>query len=126
MLINSKFYELVILFNPNAEEEKIDALMKRIHDLIAKNSGELIKSDNWGKKRLAYTIDDLREAIYFYDEFMLVTSAVSEIDRILKINEIVIRHMIVKKPDILQKVAVSADKEDNQSKKGETDSDEQI
>ncbi len=126
MLINSKFYELVILFNPNAEEEKIDALMKRIHDLIAKNSGELIKSDNWGKKRLAYTIDDLREAIYFYDEFKLVTSAVSEIDRILKINEIVIRHMIVKKPDILQKVVVSADKEDNQSKKGETDSDEQI
>ena len=126
MLINSKFYELVILFNPNAEEEKIDSLMKRIHDLIAKNSGELIKSDNWGKKRLAYTIDDLREAIYFYDEFKLVTSAVSEIDRILKINEIVIRHMIVKKPDILQKVVVSADKEDNQSKKGETDSDEQI
>ncbi|MEO1784822.1 30S ribosomal protein S6 [Thermodesulfobium sp. 4217-1] len=125
-MINSKFYELVILFNPNAEEEKIDALMKRIHDLIAKNSGELIKSDNWGKKRLAYTIDDLREAIYFYDEFKLVTSAVSEIDRILKINEIVIRHMIVKKPDILQKVVVSADKEDNQSKKGETDSDEQI
>lgn len=125
-MINSKFYELVILFNPNAEEDKIDALMKRIHDLIAKNSGELIKSDNWGKKRLAYTIDDLREAIYFYDEFMLVTSAVSEIDRILKINEIVIRHMIVKKPDILQKVAVSTDKEDNQSKKGETDSDEQI
>jgi small subunit ribosomal protein S6 len=125
-LINSKFYELVILFNPNAEEEKIDALMKRIHDLITKNSGELLKSDNWGKKRLAYTIDDLREAIYFYDEFKLVTSAVSEIDRILKINEIVIRHMIVKKPDILQKVDVSADKEDNQSKKGETDSDEQI
>ena len=125
-MINSKFYELVILFNPNAEEEKIDSLMKRIHDLIAKNSGELIKSDNWGKKRLAYTIDDLREAIYFYDEFKLVTSAVSEIDRILKINEIVIRHMIVKKPDILQKVVVSADKEDNQSKKGETDSDEQI
>jgi small subunit ribosomal protein S6 len=125
-LINSKFYELVILFNPNAEEEKIDALMKRIHDLITKNSGELLKSDNWGKKRLAYTIDDLREAIYFYDEFKLVTSAVSEIDRILKINEIVIRHMIVKKPDILQKVVVSADKEDNQSEKGETDSDEQI
>jgi len=126
LLINSKFYELVILFNPNAEEEKIDALMKRIHDLITKNSGELLKSDNWGKKRLAYTIDDLREAIYFYDEFKLVTSAVSEIDRILKINEIVIRHMIVKKPDILQKVVVSADKEDNQSEKGETDSDEQI
>lgn len=125
-MINSKFYELVILFNPNAEEEKIDALMKRIHDLITKNSGELLKSDNWGKKRLAYTIDDLREAIYFYDEFKLVTSAVSEIDRILKINEIVIRHMIVKKPDILQKVVVSADKEDNQSEKGETDSDEQI
>lgn len=126
MLANSKLYELVILFNPNAEEEKIDALMKRIHDLISKSSGELLKSDNWGKKRLAYTIDDLREAIYIYDEFRLPTSVVAEVDRILKISEIVIRHMIVKKPDVLQKAALSAEKEDNQSKEGETDSNEQV
>ncbi|AEE13915.1 30S ribosomal protein S6 [Thermodesulfobium narugense DSM 14796] len=125
-MANSKLYELVILFNPNAEEEKIDALMKRIHDLISKSSGELLKSDNWGKKRLAYTIDDLREAIYIYDEFRLPTSVVAEVDRILKISEIVIRHMIVKKPDVLQKAALSAEKEDNQSKEGETDSNEQV
>ncbi|AWB09644.1 small subunit ribosomal protein S6 [Thermodesulfobium acidiphilum] len=125
-MANSKLYELVILFNPNAEEEKIDALMKRIHDLISKSSGELLKSDNWGKKRLAYTIDDLREAIYIYDEFRLPTSVVAEVDRILKISEIVIRHMIVKKPDVLQKAALNAEKEDNQSKEGETDSNEQV
>ncbi|HEM55936.1 MAG TPA: 30S ribosomal protein S6, partial [Thermodesulfobium narugense] len=90
------------------------------------SSGELLKSDNWGKKRLAYTIDDLREAIYIYDEFRLPTSVVAEVDRILKISEIVIRHMIVKKPDVLQKAALNAEKEDNQSKEGETDSNEQV
>jgi small subunit ribosomal protein S6 len=126
LLTNLKIYELVVLFNLEAEEEKIDALMKRIHDLIEKNSGELLKSENWGKKRLAYTINNLREAIYFYEEFKLPASVVAEVDRILKINEIVVRHMIVKKPDILQKAAISAEKEDNQSKEGETDSDEQV
>ena len=61
-------YETVMIINPTLEEEKINGLVEKFENLISAN-GEVVKTDVWGKKKLAYEIDDLTEGYYFLSEF---------------------------------------------------------
>jgi small subunit ribosomal protein S6 len=64
--------------------------------VVKANTGEITKSDRWGKRRLAYEINGFNEGYYLLMEMNGLGSTISELDRVLRISDDVIRHLIVK------------------------------
>lgn len=94
-----KAYELLFFVAPSIDEETRAAVMKRIETTIAEGEGTIDNVDNWGKRKLAYEIDGLTDGDYTLIDFHADPANVAELDRILRINDAVARHMIVKRPD---------------------------
>ena len=89
-----KNYELVYVVRPNAEDEVKEAVLNKIQEVISAN-GEVEKVDTWGNRKLAYQIAKFSEGFYVLVNFKSGVEVPKELDRNLKINENVIRHMIV-------------------------------
>lgn len=89
-----KNYELVYVVRPNAEDEVKEAVFNKVQEVISAN-GEVVKVDTWGNKKLAYPIAKNTEGFYVLVNFKASADLPKELDRNLKINENVIRHMIV-------------------------------
>ncbi|EHM13591.1 MULTISPECIES: 30S ribosomal protein S6 [Jonquetella] len=87
-----RLYEMMVIINPSVEEHSAE--IKGIEELVARLSGEVTKSDLWGKRRLAYEIKGLNEGIYVVFELKLDPSALSELDRLMKLRPNVVRHMV--------------------------------
>ena len=84
-------YEVMYIVKP-VEDEACEA-----EKLITANGGNVEKTDRWGKRRLAYEIQDLNEGIYVLVTFQADAAAVKELDRVMKITDEVLRHMIIRK-----------------------------
>lgn len=97
-------YELMYVIVPNLEDEDYAAANQRFSDLVTDNGGRVDKIDVWGKRRLAYEIKKWREGYYTLMHFEAPAEAVKELDRVLRINEKVLRHLIVKR-EILESSA---------------------
>lgn len=89
-----KNYELVYVIKPNADEETKTAVLNKVKEVVA-TEGEVETVDTWGTKKLAYPIAKFTEGYYVLVNFKSGVDVPKEIDRNLKINENVIRHMIV-------------------------------
>ena len=94
-----KAYALLFFVAPSIDEETRAAVMKRIETTIAEGEGTIDNVDNWGKRKLAYEINGLTDGDYTLIDFHADPANVAELDRILRINDAVARHMIVKRPD---------------------------
>lgn len=88
-------YEFVLILNPNTDEEARNELLERFKGIIESN-GSIINVDDWGIRKLAYEINDLKEGYYTITSFEGGSDVLDELNRICKITESVIRHMIVK------------------------------
>ena len=91
--VNGK-YETIFIVNPNLDEEAITAIVEKFKALIADN-GTVVSVDDWGKRRMAYEINDLREGYYTLIEFESLPSFPAELDRVYKITDGVMRSIIV-------------------------------
>ncbi len=91
-------YEVVYIMDPALGEEGIAALKERFKSMVETN-GTLTEVDEWGKRRLAYPINDLNEGYYVLMSFTSGAQFPAELDRILKITDGVIRSMIICKDE---------------------------
>jgi len=89
-------YEVVFVHRPDLDEEKSTALIERFKDLIETHGGEVLKIDKWGKRRLAYEVKDLREGVYIIVQMNAEPKVATELDRVFKITDEVLRHIIVR------------------------------
>jgi len=89
-------YEAVMIFKPQLEEEVLENAITKFEEVIKNNEGEITKADRWGKRRLAYEIQGFNEGFYLLMEIKGSGSLISELDRVLRISDDVIRHLIVK------------------------------
>ena len=89
-------YEIMYIIRPTVEDEAKKALIERFDEVLTSNGAEIIESKEWGKRRLAYEIDDLREGFYQLVTMNANTSALDEFTRLANINEDIIRHMAVR------------------------------
>jgi len=90
-------YEIMYIVRPDIDEEAKTALVTRFDTILTDNGAQVVESKDWEKRRLAYEINNFREGIY---HIVKVTAedavAINEFDRLAKINDGIIRHMIVK------------------------------
>ncbi len=89
-------YESMYIIKPDVDEETTTALVERFKELIESNNGEIVKLDKWGKRRLAYPIDDYTEGFYVLMHFKSDAEIAKELERLQRISDDVIRYMTVK------------------------------
>ncbi|MGF6376419.1 small subunit ribosomal protein S6 [Clostridiales Family XIII bacterium PM5-7] len=89
-------YELMFIINPTLEDEKKDATVEKVKEIIAAD-GEVAKVDVWGMKKLAYPIEKKNEGHYVVVDFKASTELPKELDRRLRISDDVMRHIIINK-----------------------------
>ena len=89
-------YELIYIIDTTVEAEARKALIEKFNGIIAANGGEVVKVEEWGKRRLAYAIDYKTEGYYVYVAFNGASELPKELSRNLGINESVIRSQVVK------------------------------
>lgn len=89
-------YETIFVMNPSLEEEAVKALIEKFKGLIENAGGTVENVDFWGKRRLAYEIKKVNEGIYTLFNFKANAELPKELDRVFKITDGIIRHIIVK------------------------------
>ena len=94
-----KAYEQQFNVDPSLDPETRLAVMKRIDTTIAEGAGKVDSVDEWGKRKLAYEINDLTDGDYTLINFHADPTQIAELDRVLRITDAVVRHMIVRRDD---------------------------
>ncbi|MGT2930160.1 30S ribosomal protein S6 [Streptococcus dentasini] len=90
-------YEILYIIRPNIEEEAKNALVERFDAILTDNGATVAESKDWEKRRLAYEIQDFTEGLYHIVNVESDNAhALNEFDRLSKINNDILRHMIVK------------------------------
>lgn len=88
-------YEIIFIVRP-LDEEATNAVIDKFAKLIAANGGTIEKEDRWGKKRLAYDIKKETEGFYVLFYTKCEPACINECDRVMKITDEILKHMIVR------------------------------
>ena len=91
-------YESVIIINPSVDEEQVKALTTKFTDMINKD-GNVEKADNLGKKKLAYEIKKNKEGFYVVFKFEANPELITELERVYRITDEVIKFIVVKEEE---------------------------
>jgi len=89
-------YELALVINAKIEDDARTDAIEKIKALIEKIGGEITNVDEWGKKKLAYEIQKMREGYYYFIQFDASAECPAEIERRVRIMEPVMRYLCVK------------------------------
>ena len=89
-------YEVMYIIRPNIEDEAKKALVERFNGILTDNGAEVAEAKDWGKRRLAYEINDFRDGYYQLLQVNAAPVAVDEFTRLAKISEDIIRHIVIK------------------------------
>ena len=92
-------YEIMYIIRPNIDDEAKKALVERFNGVLTDNGAEITNVKEWGKRRLAYEINDFRDGYYMILNVMSNSEAINEFDRLAKISEDIIRHIIIKEEE---------------------------
>lgn len=97
-------YELGFILNPEVSEEQTRAILERIELIVNNHDGQVVKVNQWGRRRLAYPIEHHRDGHYVFIDMILTPETVLELDRTLKVSEEVLRHLVTRRdPKAVQK-----------------------
>ena len=96
-------YEVVYVVSPEITEEGVTELHERIAEIVGQLGGAIDKTDNWGRRRLAYEINRHREGTYVIELVTGPGTLVTELDRRLRVMEQLLRHLIVRVDEDLRK-----------------------
>ena len=94
--IVTRQYELVYLVSPEATEEQIQGLHTQVEEIVGRMGGRLDKTENWGRRKLAYEIGPHKEATYLLEVISGAGDLMKEVDRRLRVSDQVLRHLIVR------------------------------
>ena len=100
---DSRQYELVYVVSPDVAEDGVAELHTRIEEIVQQLEGSIDKTDNWGRRRLAYEINRHREATYVLELVSGPASMLAELDRRLRVMDELLRHLIVRVDEDLRK-----------------------
>lgn len=101
--MDKRNYDIGFIINPELTEEEIKKVINSITTVIEENGGVIEKLDEWGRKRLVYPIQKHKEGVYTFIYAELTGDVVEKIERRLKLNEKIIRFIVVRLDDKLKK-----------------------
>ena len=86
-------YELMLIVNPNADEERQKEIVERLRSTVETGQGNIAGIDEWGKKKLTYEIKKESEGVYTVITFTATPQTLAEVERVLGITDEVLRFM---------------------------------
>ena len=92
-------YELAVIVSARLDEEERAAAIERVKEYITRYNGNVLNVDDWGKKRLAYEIQKMKEGYYYFITFEGDSECPNEVERNVRIMEPVIRYLCVKQEE---------------------------
>ena len=92
-------YETIFITRADLQSDEMNSLIDRYTGIIASMDGKTVKVENWGKRRLAYPIEKMRDGVYVRIDFVVQFKVVAEVERNFKIDDNVIRFQTVKLSD---------------------------
>jgi small subunit ribosomal protein S6 len=91
-----QIYESIFIISPNISDEETANVIKKMQDVVVKQGGEMLKFEDWGKKKLAYEVKKQKRGHYAFFQFKSGPNAVSELERTYKLTDSVIKFLTVK------------------------------
>jgi small subunit ribosomal protein S6 len=91
-------YEILVILDPRSTDEEVAALLTQLDEQLKTLGGDVVKMENWGKRRLAYDIRKQREGTYAVFEVSAEPATVKEFERQLRLNENVLRFLSTRVP----------------------------
>jgi len=104
-------YESVIITRQDLGAAQVNTIVSDLSEVIKKEGGEVVKVDNWGLKNLAYRIKKNRKGYYVLLDIVAPASAIAEYERLMRLNEDIIRYMTVKVEEFNNEMASDNDDE---------------
>ena len=89
-------YELVYILPPDTTEQQVADLQTQVESIVSRMTGQIDKTENWGRRKLAYEIGHHKEGVYVLQVINGSGDLMKELDRRLKVIDLVIRHLIVR------------------------------
>jgi small subunit ribosomal protein S6 len=89
-------YETIFILHPSLDEEAVKANVEKFKGVIENGGGVVDNVDSWGKRKLAYEINKITEGYYTLVNFTANTDLPKELDRVFRITDSVVRHIIIK------------------------------
>ena len=99
-----RVYEELFIVRPDAPDEDVDHLVEQLQTFLTGASATVDKVDKWGKRKLAYRIGKFREGTYILIQFSAKAETVKEIERRLRVNDLVIKFMTVRIDENLKRI----------------------
>ena len=88
-------YEVVYIFDPAIAEDRVTEKLERFHKLLTDSNGEITAIDQWGRRQLSYPIKKKTSGFYVVVQFTSPAEALPEFERLLKLDEEVLRYLVV-------------------------------
>ena len=92
-------YELAVVVSANIEDEERTAVVDKCKALVERFGGTITGVDDWGKKKLAYEIQKMKEAFYYFIQFDAESTAPAEIESRMRIMDNVLRYLVVRQDE---------------------------
>ena len=90
-------YELALVVNAKIEDEAREAVVEKAKSYVARYGGTVTEVEEWGKKRLAYEVQKMREGFYYFIQFEADATCPADVERHFRIMDNVMRYLVVKK-----------------------------
>jgi len=103
-------YELVFILKADQPESEMEARVQRTAAILAEHNGEITKQDHWGIRRLAYEIENQDKGNYMLLKFKSDETVVKDLDRAFRLDDMILRHLIVKDEEWQERNRAAADK----------------
>ena len=92
-------YELAVVVSAKIEDDERAATLEKVKEIITSNGGNITNVDEWGKKRLAYEVQKMREAFYYFIQFDGQATVPAEIESRIRLMENVVRYLVVRQDE---------------------------
>jgi small subunit ribosomal protein S6 len=115
-------YETIVIIKPDLAGEEVEKIYKNTLDYLEKSNCQIIKEENWGKRKLAYEIDKYKEGIYYYFRYNSINYNIpKELEKSFNLNESILRYISVK---LYEKKSTKNDRQVNEPSSMKIDTDQ--
>lgn len=108
----AKEYETIYVLRSDVDAEAAERVQGRVADALEREQGKLVKVESWGRRKLAYPIGKQRKGVYVYLKYVGGGGLVAEVERNLKLQDVVVKYMTVQTAEAVDIAAITVDPEE--------------
>lgn len=105
-------YETIYILRNDVDADGADKVAQRVTEVVERENGRLVKFESWGRRKLAYEVSKQRKGVYVYVKYLGKGGLVQELERNLRLADVVLKHMTVQLRDDVEVASVTIDPEE--------------